>query len=167
MKAKPGRPLRASKHDAKVALCDRMFLRYCNSNNKNDDDDDDSDDDDNNDDDDDDDEDDDIADNNVNNNNEDRIVGDDFVDEDGHLDDNIAPTSDINLLATMDFINDNAALDDTRTVLTMLRSRSRARRDMRALPSICPHCDDKNLILRPLHEQKQHVARCEQLNKKQ
>ena len=171
-------PLRASKHDAKVDLCERIWNQYCNTGiqknktNANDNDDDNNNDDDDNDDDDDDDDDTSNNNNNVDvdrqNSNEQIIDGDDFVDEDGHVDDSIAPTSEINLLAAMDFVNDNAAaLDDRRTVLTMLRTRSRARRDSRALPSICPYCDDKNLILRPRHEQNQHIARCEALNKQQ
>lgn len=93
----------------------------------------------------------------------DRIDDDDVLDDDGHIDANVPLTNDLSLLSLMEFTHNGIDIATDASVMTLLRTRSRSRRDARQVVSPCQICHDPNLILRPQHEQTQHIARCKAL----
>ena len=86
-----------------------------------------------------------------------------MLDDDGHVDAGVPLANDLSLLSLMEFTHNGIDIATEQSVIALLRTRSRSRRDARTVASPCQICHDPNLILRPPHEQKQHIARCKAL----
>jgi len=139
-----------SKHDKKVALCDKIFEKFAkfDANNAGDDDDDAT---------------------NGDGDAESDVEEDDNADEDDHIDEfeENEQLCDITIVNVLELLDAGGDLESDESIQQLMWRRNRVRRAQQPLLSPCPHCNDAELTLRPKEYISQHIEQCRRLHSQQ